>query len=55
MADTGVGMAENAEMGAGLTNLQARLQVLYGAHASLELSEQAPHGLRAELRLTAPA
>ena len=55
VADTGIGMAENAGMGAGLSNLQARLQALFGADARLELSEQAPHGLRAEFRLTIPA
>jgi signal transduction histidine kinase len=55
VADTGVGMAENAQMGTGLSNLQARLQALFGSDASLELSAQTPHGLRAELRLTAPS
>lgn len=55
VADTGVGMVESAQMGAGLSNLQARLQALFGADASLQLIEQAPHGLRVELRLTAPA
>ncbi len=49
VADTGVGMSETAAPGTGLSNLQARLQVFFGAHASLELSENAPHGLRAEI------
>lgn len=52
VADTGVGMAESAGMGTGLTNLQARLQALFGVNARLELSEQTPHGLRVDLRLT---
>lgn len=55
VADTGVGMSESADMGTGLTNLQARLQALFGASATLELSEQNPHGLRADLRLTVSA
>ena len=50
--DTGVGMSEGAGMGTGLTNLQARLHAFFGAGASLQLSEQRPHGLRADLRLT---
>lgn len=55
VADTGVGMSKSAGMGAGLTNLQARLQTIFGANASLELSEQTPHGVRADLRLTVPS
>ena len=49
VADTGVGMAETAAPGTGLTNLRSRLQAYYGAGARLELHEVAPHGLRAEL------
>lgn len=52
VADTGVGLAENAPPGMGLTNLRARLQALYGASARLQLNEQTPHGLRAEIRFT---
>lgn len=55
VADTGIGMSECAGMGTGLTNLQARLQAVFGAGASLELSEQRPHGLRADLRLSVSA
>ncbi len=49
VADTGVGMGESAAPGTGLTNLQQRLQAFFGAQARLEMSEQAPHGLRAEI------
>ena len=49
VADTGVGMAESAQPGTGLTNLRARLLGFFGASATLELSEQAPSGLRAQL------
>lgn len=49
VADTGVGMAETAQPGTGLSNLQARLQALYGASARLDIHEQAPHGVRVEL------
>jgi signal transduction histidine kinase len=49
VADTGVGMAPQAAPGTGLANLRDRLAASYGAAARLALSEQAPHGLRAEL------
>jgi signal transduction histidine kinase len=51
VADSGVGMSEKAAPGTGLTNLRARLKVFYGDTARLELLEQSPHGLRAELVL----
>jgi signal transduction histidine kinase len=53
VADTGVGMSEKAAPGTGLTNLRARLKAFYGDSAQLELVEQAPHGLRAELVIPA--
>uniref|UniRef100_UPI003559A962 sensor histidine kinase n=1 Tax=Piscinibacter sp. TaxID=1903157 RepID=UPI003559A962 len=49
VADSGAGMSETAAAGTGLTNLRARLKAFYGEAARLELVEQAPHGLRAEL------
>jgi signal transduction histidine kinase len=49
VADTGVGLAEQAAPGTGLTNLRARLQAFLGADARLDLHAVAPHGLRAEL------
>ena len=52
VADTGVGMSDGAGMGSGLTNLQTRLQAFFGPDARLELSEQSPHGLRADLHLS---
>ena len=55
VADTGVGMAETAGEGTGLTNLKARLQGAYGDAARIELSEQLPHGVRAEIRLPTAA
>lgn len=51
VSDTGVGMAADAGTGTGLANLQARLQAFFGDSAMVELSEQQPHGLRADLRL----
>ena len=51
VADTGIGMDEQVQPGTGLNNLQGRLQALYGNAASLTLSEQAPHGVRAEIQL----
>jgi hypothetical protein len=50
VADSGVGLHENALPGTGLANLRARLQGFYGPGATLELSEEPPHGLRAEMR-----
>jgi signal transduction histidine kinase len=52
VADSGVGMAESAVPGTGLSNLQQRLQGFFGADAQLQLSEQAPHGVRAEIVFT---
>jgi len=49
VADTGVGLSEQAAPGTGLDNLRARLQGQLGAGAALRLSENAPHGLRAEI------
>jgi signal transduction histidine kinase len=47
--DTGVGMAETAGPGTGLSNLRSRLKASYGAGARVELHETAPHGVRVEL------
>lgn len=49
VADTGQGMVESAQLGIGLANLRARLQAFYGSAARLELSEQTPHGVIAEI------
>ena len=49
MADTGVGLSESALPGTGLANLRARLRAFFGAGAELRLSENTPHGLRAEI------
>lgn len=54
VADSGVGMSETAGPGTGLTNLRERLQASFGPTARLDLSEQSPHGVRAELRFVAP-
>ncbi|HEV7915014.1 MAG TPA: histidine kinase [Albitalea sp.] len=49
VADGGIGISEQAAAGTGLTNLRARLKAFYGDAAHLDLHEQQPHGLRAEL------
>jgi sensor histidine kinase YesM len=49
VADSGVGMSEQAAAGTGLNNVRARLRAFYGESAQVELIEQPPHGLRAEL------
>jgi LytS/YehU family sensor histidine kinase len=54
VADTGVGMAETAQPGTGLSNLRTRLKAWYGDAARVDLHEMVPHGLRVELHLPAP-
>lgn len=55
VADTGVGLSEHAGQGTGLVNLDARLRAFFGEGARVELSEQAPHGVRADIRVRVPA
>ncbi|WP_343628705.1 histidine kinase [Roseateles sp.] len=52
VSDTGVGMTQSMGSGTGLRNLRERLTLFYGLSAALELTENHPHGLRAELRFT---
>jgi len=54
VADTGVGMSDKAIPGTGLKNLRARIKAFHGDGARLELQEQSPHGLRAEIVLPMP-
>lgn len=54
VADTGVGLSEHAGQGTGLANLDARLRAFFGDGARVDLSEQAPHGLRADVHVPAP-
>ena len=49
VADTGCGLGEHAAPGTGLANLRERLLGMYGGRAELQLTENAPHGLRAEV------
>jgi len=49
VADTGVGMDAHAKPGMGLGNLRDRLAAFFGAGATLQLDEQSPHGLKAEI------
>ncbi len=51
--DSGGGMPESARPGTGLTNLRERLDAFYAGRARLEMSENAPHGLRAEIVVSA--
>ncbi len=50
VSDTGIGMAQAMGSGTGLRNLRERMTLFYGASATLALTENLPHGLRAELR-----
>ena len=49
--DTGLLKNGPAQSGIGLSNLRERLAVLHGAQASLTLTQLAPAGVRAEMRL----
>jgi hypothetical protein len=51
VADTGVGMSDRAVPGLGLSNLESRLKAFFGTGTRLELSDVAPHGLRADIHL----
>jgi signal transduction histidine kinase len=53
VADSGVGMADDAAPGTGLANLRARLAGYYQPAGELQLSERAPRGLRAEIVIPA--
>ncbi|WP_310385420.1 sensor histidine kinase [Roseateles sp.] len=50
VSDTGVGLTQSSSAGTGLRNLRERLKMFYGASARLDLTENSPHGLRAELQ-----
>lgn len=53
VADTGMGLSrgsnEDGGLGTGLANLRERLQLAFGGDARLTLSENLPHGVRAEI------
>lgn len=51
VADTGLGINEDCGDGVGLTNIQKRLQILYGGSASLSLEPNSPRGLRAVIEV----
>jgi signal transduction histidine kinase len=51
VADTGVGMSDNAGEGTGLKNLKERLKAAFGPQARVELSEVQPQGVRADIEL----
>jgi len=55
VADTGVGLRGDDSAGIGLDNARERLRGVFGADARLELSAQAPRGVRAELGFAVPA
>ncbi|SEK38195.1 Histidine kinase [Roseateles sp. YR242] len=52
VSDTGVGMTQDMGAGTGLRNLRERLTLFYGLSAGLTLTENQPHGLRADIRFT---
>jgi sensor histidine kinase YesM len=54
VVDDGAGLAEHAQPGTGLANLRERLAAFFGPEGRLELTENPPHGLRAELRWPQP-
>jgi len=54
VADTGVGFGDAVASGTGLANLRARLAARHGAAARLDLAENEPHGVRAQIVLPEP-
>jgi sensor histidine kinase YesM len=57
LPDTGAGLDGGGApgQGIGLANIRERLALLYGTHASLDLSENAPRGFIARIALPAMA
>lgn len=53
VADTGVGLNEEAPQGVGLANIRARLASLYAGEGKLALYANAPHGVIAKLLIPA--
>lgn len=51
VSDTGVGLLSPMGTGTGLRNLRERLKLFFGPGARLDLSENVPHGVRAEMEL----
>ncbi|MGH8217336.1 MAG: sensor histidine kinase [Steroidobacteraceae bacterium] len=51
VADTGVGLNDEAPAGVGLANIRARLASLYGGKGTLALYANVPHGVIAKLRI----
>ncbi|MEO8812221.1 MAG: histidine kinase [Caulobacteraceae bacterium] len=49
--DNGVGLVSDAGVGTGISNLMARLRILYGSTGSLDLEPLFPSGVRARLRV----
>ena len=55
VADTGAGLRSESGTGSGLANLRARLAVLYGNKARLELQANVPRGIRATISVPVTA
>lgn len=51
VADTGLGMSDIPGGGVGLANIRERIAALFGDKATLELSENVPHGFVASMKL----
>nr|WP_295080714.1 histidine kinase [uncultured Roseateles sp.] len=54
VSDSGVGLTQSSGSGTGLRNLRERLKIFFGPEARLDLSENLPHGLRAEIEFPQP-
>jgi LytS/YehU family sensor histidine kinase len=54
VSDTGQGFQASLGAGVGLSNIRARLAMLYGAAAQLSLSENTPHGVCATIAMPMP-
>ena len=51
VSDTGQGFQATMGAGVGLSNIRARLAILYGVAAQLSLTENTPHGVRATIAM----
>ena len=54
VADTGLGIAENAPQGIGLSNIRDRLKRLYGTAATLVIAPNAPAGAHITIAIPVP-
>jgi LytS/YehU family sensor histidine kinase len=55
VSDNGVGLSEHTQPGTGINNLRERLSSFYKPAGQLQLQQNEPHGLHAELVIPHPS